>query len=219
MENIGLTLKCIDFASKLKIKKIVIPGSTSEYLYFGKKINESSAPSAYNAYGSVKIAVRFLAEQMARDVNVPMIYVVLSSIYSADRQDDNVIYYTIRNLLAGVKPSLTNLEQLWDYIYIDDLIRALCLIGEKGKSRRLYTIGSGDNQPLSRYIYMIRDLINPKLPLGIGDLPYPDPRRLPSSCVDLTALQEDTGFVPLVPFSQGIQKVIAQIMDSMSKAQ
>ena len=57
---------------------------------------------------------------------------------------------------------------------------------------------------------MIRDLIDPELPLGIGDVPYQDD-RIPNSCVDLTRLREDTGFEPRVPFEVGIKEVISSI--------
>ncbi len=45
------------------------------------------------------------------------------------------------------------------------------------------------------------------LPIGIGDVPYVDD-RLPSSCVDLSRLQADTGFKPKISFETGIKEVI-----------
>ncbi len=210
IENIPLSLNCIRFAAMAGVKKFILPGSTSEYLYYSKPINENAIPSAQNAYGSVKIATRFLCEELARQLKVGFIYVVTTGIYAADRRDNNVIFYTIDQLLDGKKPSLTKLEQKWDYIHIDDLIEALYLIGKKGKTGRFYAIGHGDNQPLNQYIGIIKDLINPMLPLGIGEIPYVD-NRLPSSCIDLSALQEDTGFVPKISFENGIRDVINRV--------
>lgn len=208
MENISLTLKCIRFARALRAEKFILPGSTSEYLEYGRPIDEKALPTPQNAYGSVKVALRYLASAYAEQLGIGLIYAVITGIYAADRKDNNVIFYTIDKLLKREKPSLTGLEQKWDYVYIDDAIEALYLIGEKGKTGKFYAIGHGDNQPLSKYIEEIHRSIAPDIPLGLGEVAYKND-RLPSSCISLTALREDTGFAPRVDFHEGIQRVIA----------
>lgn len=216
MENIDLCFSCLRFAAKKKVQRFILPGSTSEYLYYGKPINEKAIPSPQDAYGSVKVALRFLAQQYAGQLGIPFIYVVITGIYASDRQDNNVIFYTISELLKGRKPSLTKLEQLWDYVSIKDVVKALALVGEKGRADAFYAIGHGDNWPLSRYIEMIRDYIDVSLPLGIGAVPYRK-KELPSSCIDLSAIQEDTGFVPEIDFAEGIKEVIDTMRKELAK--
>lgn len=212
--NIKLCLQAARLAAQLKAKRFILPGSTMEYAYCGQEINERACPSPQNAYGAVKISARYLCEALCEELKLPYIYVVITGIYAADRRDNNVIYYTISELLQGRKPSLTALKQRWDYVYIDDVVRAFYLIATQGKGGAFYSIGHGDNWPLSSYIRQIRDVIDPSLPLGIGEIPYKDV-RLPSSCVDMTSLKEDTGFLPQVPFEVGIKKVIERIKEQM----
>ncbi len=207
MGNIELCLKCLRFAAQVKARKFILPGSTSEYLYYGRPINEQAVPSPQNAYGSVKVALRYLAKQYAEELGIDFIYVVITGIYAADRRDNNVIFYTIDKLLRGEKPSVTRLEQLWDYVHIRDVAQALALIGDKGRRGAFYAIGRGDNQPLYKYIEIIHRCIDPKLPIGIGEVPYVND-ILPSSCIDLSAVYEDTGFVPKINFEDGIREVI-----------
>ncbi len=214
LQNVPMALDCARFARSLGAKKFIYPGSTSEYLRYGKPIDRRALPTPQDAYGSVKVALRFLLEAYARQSGLGMIYAVITGIYAADRRDNNVITYAVSKLLRGEKPSLTRLEQLWDYIYIDDVIRALFLIGEKGRAGRFYAVGHGDNQPLSRYIEELRDCIDPSLPLGLGEVPYKND-VLPCSCIDLTALREDTGFEPQVDFSDGIRRVIASMRQEL----
>lgn len=214
MLNVTMTLDCMKFAIALGIKKIVFPGSTNEYLFYGKPINKDAIPSPNNAYGAAKIALRYLCSDFARRNNVEFIYAIIVGIYAADRRDNNVIYYTIDKLLNKEKPSLTKLEQLWDYVYIDDVLDALFLIGEKGQDGAVYGIGHEDNWPLSNYISIIHKKIDPSLPLGIGEVPYSSD-IIPSSCIDLTDIRRDTGFEPKVDFEQGITKVINRIKTDM----
>lgn len=213
-ENIDLCMQAVQLAAKIGAQRFILPGSTMEYSYCGQEINERACPSPQNAYGAAKISVRYLCEALCEELRLPYIYTVITGIYAADRADNNVINYTITELLQGRKPSLTALEQLWDYVYIDDVARAFYLIATKGKAGAFYSIGHGDNWPLVNYICQIRDIINPSLPLGIGEVPYKDD-RLPSSCVDMTSLKKDTGFVPQVPFEVGIKKVIERVKEKM----
>ncbi len=210
MSNIGMTINCMKLASAKRISKIVLPGSTNEYLYSGKPINKDAIPTPNNAYGAAKVAVRFLCNSYAAANDIKFVYAIVTGIYAADRRDDNVIFYTIDKLLRKEKPALTKLEQLWDYVYIDDVVEAFTAIGEKGKNGAVYAIGHGDNWALSNYIRIIHHKIDPSLPLGIGEIPYTG-KNLPCSCIDLTDIENDTGFKPKVDFEDGITRVINKI--------
>lgn len=214
MINVNMTLECMKLAKAVGIKKVVLPGSTNEYLFYGKPLNRNATPSPINAYGAVKVALRYLCGEYSRKNDIDFVYSIITGIYSADRKDDNVIYYTIDKLLHREKPSLTKLEQLWDYVYIDDVIDALYRIGEKGKKDAVYAIGHGDNWALSNYIRIIHQKIDSSLPLGIGEIPY-STDMLPSSCIDLTDITRDTGFIPRIDFEDGIEKVIKQMKREM----
>lgn len=210
--NLNISLSAVEMASKIGAEKFIFPGSTMEYSLSNHIINDEAAPSPQNAYGAVKISTRYLCSMKCKELGLNFVYAVISSIYSEDRIDNNVVYYTISTLLKREKPKLTKLEQLWDYVHIDDVMLGLRLIIEKGKDKRFYCIGHGDNWPLSNYILKIRDIIDPTLPLGIGEVPY-EGNRLPMSCVDLSSIIDDTGFTPQIDFEQGIRRVIEKVKD------
>ena len=207
LRNINITLNSLIIAKEKKIKRFVMPGSTNEYLYSGKVINGECLPSPKDDYGALKVAIYYIAKQFADDNGIDFFYTILSGIYSEKRNDNNVISYTVQKLLNNEKPSLTKLEQLWDYVHIDDVVEALLLIGEKGKKDKVYIVGHGDNWPLRKYIEIISKKINPSLPLGIGEVPYSS-NIIPMSCVDLTDLKKDTGFEPKISFEEGISRMI-----------
>ncbi len=115
-----------------------------------------------------------------------------------DRETTGAMF-CINALLQGKKPSLTKSEQQWDYIYSRDCAKALYLIAEKGRHGAAYPVGSGQARPLSEYFECIRDCIDPSLPLGIGEKPYP-PGQIMHLCADITELTKDTGFMPEYSF-------------------
>ena len=208
--NLQLSLDAVQLAGTIRAKRFVLPGSTMEYMYGDGEITGHDVPTPQNLYGATKIAARYLCEALARQIKVPFIYAVITGVYGADRRDNNVIFYVIDQLLSKKKPALTELRQKWDYIHIDDLTQALILIGQKGIPGKCYAVGHGDNISLSEYVIQIRDMIDPALPLGIGEIPYQS-ECLPRSCIDISELQRDTGFEPKISFPVGINNVIDQI--------
>ena len=211
--NEDLSLSVIRFAAEIGASRFVLPGSTMEYSLGEKMISGvDDVPTPQNAYGAVKVATRFLCEAMARKLGLHFNYVIFSSVYGPDRRDGNVIYYVIRSLLKGESPKLTKMEQFWDFIHIDDLVCALAAVCEKGVNGRTYPIGYGGRIRLAEYIREIHRLIAPSIELGIGARPY-DYGRRPQSCVDTSALVQDTGFVPRISFADGIREVIRQIQE------
>lgn len=214
--NVELSLSAVELAAELDAQRIVLLGSTLEYAFCEQVVNRKAPPSPLNAYGAAKIASRFLSESLAKELKVPFVYSVLTGVYAPDRLGNNVINYVIRELLSKRKPSLTRMEQMWDYVHIDDAIRAIYLIMTKGKDGAFYAIGSGESKPLAEYVQCIRDIIDPSLPLGVGDLPYPQGPMI-SSCVDLSELSRDTGYCPQIPFSKGIVSVINAIKNEQNE--
>ena len=60
---------------------------------------------------------------------------------------------------------------------------------------------------MNEYVKIIRDAIDPSLPLGIGDLPYKN-KTNDNQILDISSLQKDTGFQPKYTFEQGIKNTI-----------
>lgn len=216
IKNITIGMNVLTICKEVKCNRIIFPGSTNEYLYYGKPLNKNAVPSPNNTYGAVKIALRYLGSDYAARNNIEFVYTIIAGIYAADRRDNNVIFYTIDKLLRGEKPLLTECKQLWDYVYVDDVIDALIAVGEKGKGGAVYAVGHGDNWELSNYIRIIHEKIDSSLPLGIGEIPYGSD-KLPCSCIDLTDIENDTGFKPQVDFEEGITRVIRKIQSEMKE--
>jgi len=207
IKNIPSLINVLSFAQNLNVSKIIIPGSASEYAASEMPITGNNTPGAIDGYGAVKAACHVIASAWSIQNKLPLIWVVPSSIYGPGRNDNNALTYAIKALLKGEKPTFTALEQRWDYIYIDDFINALVFIDEKGIVGKNYALGYGSARELRKYITVIRDSIDPALPLGIGERPYKSGKP-DNSEMDISELQKDTGFKPEVSFEEGIKKTI-----------
>lgn len=205
--NIELAMRGIDLAVALNCSKIIYTGSVSEYAYCKDPVTGDNRPSPGDMYAACKVAAHFITELYAKQKGIGFIWLLIASTYGPGRNDNNIITYTIKKLLNREIPSFTKLEQMWDYIYIEDLLNALHLVGLKGVPFTTYAIGSGKARQLKEYIIAIRDIIDPCLLLGIGDLPYKT-SIIDNSVVNTSLIKQHTGFTAKYSFEEAIISVI-----------
>lgn len=218
MSNIPLAITVLEACAEAGCGHVIIPGSASEYAYCGQTIDGQNAPAPGDAYAASKAAAQVLCQWYARQHGLNLNWLLIGSIYGPGRNDSNILTYTIKALLRGEEPKYSKLEQMWDYIYIDDLIEALYLLGLHGKPDGVYPLGSGQARPLAEYIRQIQAEIAPDAPLGIGALPYKFGSKPDNSVLDIRRLREDTGFAPRVTFEEGIERTIRYFKE-MEQAQ
>ncbi len=207
IRNIDFAMEMLEYASSLKVGRFIATGTVAEYSFCEDVMDVEAKQTPNDLYGAAKTATHYMLETWARQLDMPFNWVVIPSTFGEGRRDNNILTYTIKTLLKGEKPSYGYLTQMWDFLYVGEVARALYLVGEKGLTDKTYAIGSGDYRPLKEYVTIIRDTIDPSLELGIGDIPAMSDKAF-SSCVSIHELSKDTGFVPSVSFEDGIKKTI-----------
>ena len=191
LDNIRFSLQMLDYAKEINAERFIGIGTVAEYAFCESIMDVNARQTPSDMYGAAKTAAHYMLETRARMLQMPFNWTVIPSTFGEGRKDNNIITYTITSLLRGRKPSYGSLQQMWDFLYVREVVRALYMIGDKGVASKCYGIGSGVFKPLKEYIMIIRDMVNPKLELGIGDIPaYSE--KVFSSCVsiyDLTKKQ------------------------------
>ena len=128
---------------------------------------------------------------------------VISNIYGPGEVSARLINTSIRKLLKNEHCAFSPGEQLYDFIYITDAAKTFLSIGEKGISNRTYYVGSLQPKPLKEFLVAMKNQINPKTEIGLGEIPFGGV-SLSYQEFDIQAVQKDTGFVPEVSFEEGI---------------
>lgn len=205
--NIPMSINALKLCKKIGCKLFISTGTVAEYSFCNDIMDLNAKQNPNDIYGASKVAVHYYLDVLSRQLGQAFIWTVLPSTYGEGRTDDNILTYTIRTLLAGSRPKYGNLEQLWDFLYVGEVVKALYAIAEKGKPGKVYGIGSGKFEPLRNYIVRVRDLIDPKLELGIGEIEAMSQKTF-SSCVNIYDLIKDTGFQPDSDFESTISKTI-----------
>ena len=95
---------------------------------------------------------------------------------------------------------------MWDYIYVDDAVAALCAVLESQASG-CFHLGSGTAVRLRGVMEQIRDFIDPALEIGFGEVPYA-PDQVMHLQADIRRLRAATGWEPQIPLAEGLRRTV-----------
>lgn len=206
--NITYTLEAVNLAKKLGCKRFIGAGSQAEYGRVSGIITPDTSANPESGYGIAKLCAGKLSRILASQVGIEHIWTRIFSVYGPYDNNNTMVMSSISKMIDENKsPDYTKAEQLWDYLYAEDMARALYLIAEKGKNNSIYCIAKGEVKPLYKYIEQIRDSINKEIKLNIGVVPYSN-KQVMNLQTDISNLKNDTGFKAEVNFEEGIRRTI-----------
>lgn len=207
LDNVRMSCDYVKLCSSIKCKRFVYASSINEMETYEYLQSDDVEPSGGYIYGTGKLAGHLFGETVAKLNCVDFIPIIITNIYGIGERSARLIYTSLVKLLKGEHVSFTSGFQTYDFIYISDAINSIIEVAEKGKPFNRYYIGSGSPKPLRYFLIKMKDVIDPKIRLGLGDLPFKGV-DISYSQFDLKKVEKDTGYKNLVTFEQGIKMTV-----------
>lgn len=205
--NVKYALDAVSVAKRFGCKKFIGAGSQAEYGRHEGLLKSETPTFPETGYGYAKLCAGQMTRDYAHQIGIEHIWVRILSVYGPNDGAQSMVMSTINKLKAGEIPQFTKGEQLWDYLYSGDAANAFCLLGDKGVDGKTYVLGSGKARPLSEYITIIRNEVNPNAKIELGAIPY-GPKQVMYLQADIEELKKDTGFIPMMGFEDGIKNIL-----------
>ena len=212
IKNIQYTCDTVKACADIGCKRFVFAASIMEYEIDALMATDAT-PGINTLYCSAKVAADYMARTVAGSLGVDYIRAVISNIYGPGEMSPRLINTSLRKLLHGEHCAFSAGEQIYDFIYIDDAARAFIEIARKGVPNKTYYIGSQDPKPLKDFLCTMRDMVDPAIEIGLGEIPF-NGISLTYNEFDINVVKDDTGFVPIVPFTEGIRNTIKWIREN-----
>ncbi|MCL4418585.1 NAD(P)-dependent oxidoreductase [Patescibacteria group bacterium] len=130
----------------INYKAFIAMGTSSEYGYKNKPMSELDAIDPQSFYAATKASATLLARFFSKEYNKPIYILRLFSIFGPYEEKTRLIPTVIKNVLNNETVNLTPKTVRHDFIYIDDLIKAIEKIiknKKKLKNGEIINIGSG----------------------------------------------------------------------------
>lgn len=205
LNNVKYACDAVGVAVKLGCKKILFAGTVTEKI--AENILNLSGKAVNNIYGICKHMTHCLVDVECQKLGIDYVWMQFSNLYGPYSINGNIVGYTIKELLQGNEASFGPAQQIYDLLYIEDLVYAAYLLGEKQTKQHAYYLGSGQLRILADYLTEIGEICRKPELIKIGARPD-DGTRYEESWFDITPLREDTGYSSRVSYKDGIQKTI-----------
>lgn len=211
LQNVTYCEYAVELAARYKCKKYLSVGSQAECGVVSVPINSLTPDNPMTAYAEAKCIAYDKTKKMCHEYGIKQYWPRLLSAYGPYDRNTTMIMSCINACREKRILELTPAEQIWDYVYIDDVAKALLAIVANGVPEKKYSIASGDGRFLKEYIVEIAKQMNfPKLLGGFGKKQYAH-NQVMYLVGDINELISDTDFQIEWGFERGIQEIIRLI--------
>ena len=204
-DNISMALNCAAFAKKIGASKFLCAGTVAENAVNSFAQLERIPGGLF--YAAAKKCARIMLEAYCKNIGLNFVWMQFSNIFGPNNKTGNLISYTLTQLTNNEKATFGPADQPYDFIYIDDLINAVVLLGTKNTQKSCYFIGSGKPKLLKEYLKEIGDCCGKPEKIGIGERPD-DGIKYTYEMFDTTSLVNDIGEYCAHTFETAIQYTI-----------
>lgn len=208
--NIKYTVEAIKLAKRCNCKKFIGAGSQAEYgVVHGEAKEDETICKPFMMYGAAKLAAYQMGKLVSEQEGISFVWPRIYSVYGVGENEGTLISYLVKTLQEGNVPELSACENMWNFMYIDDCVRALRMLGENKDAEGIYNVASSDTRLLKDFVMEVRDIINKDVSIKFGAKKTNEKTTfcLEPNCEKIN----DLGYKDKTLFSKGIEsKVISE---------
>lgn len=208
-KNFSNTMNLLRLAHEYGCQSFVGLGSQAEYESSSTALNEHSNTNPKSVYGGSKLKTFKSSYNLAQELGIRFSWIRLFSAYGYSDHENALIPFVIRKLLAKQSPNLTFGEQLWDFIYIDDAVKAIAAVGMKPLASGVFNLGSGNAVSVRDTLKTLKNIIKTEVELGFGKIPYSS-QQIMHLEANITRIETITGWQPETTLYNGLATTVAE---------
>jgi nucleoside-diphosphate-sugar epimerase len=207
LANVECCLNQIKFCKEIACPLFINAGSIFEYApLYVNYASETLPPLGTLIYGAAKRTAYDMGRALAKMLNIGYVHARITNTFGPNERANRFVKSTLIKILNHDPLAFTRATQMYDFVFITDLAKAFCLLGEHGIPNREYTIGSGEARPLRHFIDEMLEVCADGMSAEpvFGSVGFCG-LDIPKEKFDSQALKSDTGFIPSVSFKSGIR--------------
>ena len=134
------------------------------------------------------------------------IWTRLFYVYGPGQRESSLLPYIISCVRQGKNPELKTPAARNDFIYVEDVARAISDIVKRPQTDGVYNIGSGSSTSVQQIVETVCDKFG--FPYESGGLNSLTKSPVVDFWADISRIKSDTGWEPKTSIKEGIQKTI-----------
>lgn len=217
LANVEAACEAVRQARALHAGRFVFAGSIMEHECLQHVMKDGSNPGLGCIYSVAKLAADCMCKTVAASIDQPYVGLMLSNVYGPGELSPRFANTMIGRLLRGERLELTSCAQPYDFMYLDDALDAMEIVGENGERFKSYYIGNERQRALKEFVEIMQQEVNPSAELSFGSAPI-DGIFLDYEGIDTEALSRDFFFRPKVDFPEGVRRTMLWLEEHMDAA-
>ncbi len=183
--------------------RLVAAGSSAEY-GSGTGLREDQPLRPGTVLGAAKASAGLLIHAWSVAYGLQAVVLRLFTPYGPWESPGRLIPHTILSALDGREIAMTRGDQQRDFVYLDDVVEALRLAGDRtGSPGTVLNIGSGIGRPVRTVVTKILELMGHPVRANLGALPTRADEIMEMSA-DVTAAAQLLEWSPQVSLDEGL---------------
>lgn len=214
-KNLKDSLNTVRAAGEMGCGRFLFSGSQAEYGLHAEQMTEETACAPRSFYGEAKLMMREQGEALCRELDIGYVHGRIFSAYGPGDHPWTLVETCIDRFLSGEEMVLGACSQQWNFLYIDDLARAVAALAELPKERifslenPVFNLAGNDTRRLSSFVETIHRLCGLNGVCRFGSRPE-NAEGLVNLIPDIEKIRSVCGWEPEISFETGITRLIAQ---------
>ena len=193
--------------------------------------SETSAYDPSSPYSASKASADHLVRAWHRTYGLPIVITNCSNNYGPFQYPEKLIPLMVNHALQGISlPIYGNGQQVRDWLYVDDHVKALYLVATRGQLGQTYNIGGcceRTNLAVVKQICLLLEELVPTHPQSLAmkgdgfaaliehvvDRPGHDIRY----AIDASKIQHELGWQPLESFESGLRRAVEWMISQQAQ--
>jgi len=212
IKNLFMSLNLFNILVENSCKKIITAGTCWEYNKKRGKIKENTNINPKKPFIAAKHSIHVMGRELAKENDMDFIWTRFFYVYGPGQNEHSLIPYIINSIKSRKKPNIKTPYSRNDFIYVEDLAKALSDVLKKGKGTVIYNIGSGYSTEIKDIIDMVYYYNNISKKY-IPDIDIPKRSDLIDFYADISLINKEISWKPHTTIKQGIKKTVEFMID------
>ena len=167
--------------------------------------SEKSLLNPTNPYAASKAGAEFIVKSYGHSFKFPWIITRGNNVFGPKQYPEKLVPSFINKILKGAPCTIHGVgNNTRNFVYVDDVSRAIYCILQKGEVYKTYNIGTNNEYNTMQIFEKLKSFMDPNASYElVKDRPFNDMRY----CIDSTELQK-LGWSESVAFDEGLKKTI-----------
>ena len=206
-KNLTIVNNIFESLNGSKIESFIGIGSQAEYGPKNKVIKEGFKLEPITVYGKTKAMVYKILKKICKTKKIRFVWLRVFSGYGPGSTMEWIIPYTIKSLINNKKVIFTSGEQIYNFIFISDIVSAIVKSIFNKNAKGAYNLAYKKSFKIKYVINLIFSYLKVNKNPSFGSIKYRKDQIM-SFVPSISKLKKDFNWEPKVGIKEGLKKNI-----------